>query len=157
MLSASFSTSSRFVTALVALTFGVLTTGACSSNDDAPALDNGVDDVEKACEQRASYTDPKGPKCLQCLATAALEKCQCEALAEFGGACERQGVARRAEPTCTTTVGDCTRACDPKDCACVDRCYAGADACKRASAAQDGCVAKVCEKFCTASADASTD
>lgn len=138
--------------AFAAVIAGVATGVAACSSDDEPPLDNGVNDVALACQQRASYTDPQGEKCVQCLTVAALENCKCEAFEGFGGACEEQGVARRAEPTCTTSIDDCRRACAATDCACIDGCYAGADACKRRQAAEDGCVAKVCEKFCTADA-----
>lgn len=141
----------RHATLAVVLAGALASVSACATDDD-PALDNGVNDIVLACQQRASYTDPKGEKCAQCLTVAALENCKCEAFEGFGGACEEQGVRRRAEPTCTTDIDDCRRACDPTDCACIEGCYASAAECKRLRAAEDGCVAKICEKFCTADA-----
>lgn len=121
---------------------------ACSSSDDAQPLDNGVDDVKLACEARVTWTDYTGDECVKCRMMASSPDCGCEAFEGFGGHCAEQGNARRAEPTCTQQVTDCRNACAANDCACIDGCYAAAEACKKATAAEDGCIAKICEQYC---------
>jgi hypothetical protein len=118
---------------------------ACSSNEEPPR--NGVDDVVKACQLRVAWTNPNAEKCVNCLAAAPSPACDCELFKEFGGLCKDQEDARRAEPSCTGAMEDCSRACK-NDCTCVAGCYASAAACRRAIDARDGCVAAVCAPFC---------
>lgn len=123
-----------------------LLVAACGDDDD-DATNNGVNDVTAACQIRAAWTQANSEKCVQCQTTAPLQRCDCEALAEFSGACFAQGEARRAEPTCTRALDDCVRACKG-ECGCVDGCYAEAAACKTRAAALDGCVADTCRRHC---------
>jgi hypothetical protein len=118
---------------------------ACSPSNDAPR--NGVDDIVKACQLRAGWTNVKVEKCLSCLAAAPSPACDCEAFKEFAGLCKAQEDARRAETTCTSAMEDCSRACKD-DCNCVQACYAQAPACKRIIDGRDGCVVDVCTPYC---------
>ena len=124
--------------------------GGCSScnkkEDSTPQ--NGVNDVKKSCEIRAAWPNRTERKCIDCIAAAPSPPCNCEQFRDFGGLCAPQGEARRVEPTCTQAVDDCTHLCKDKDCACVDKCYAQAEACKRATAAREGCVTEVCTRYC---------
>ena len=117
----------------------------CSPKEDAPR--NGVNDVRKACELRAAWTRAAERKCMDCVAAAPSPPCDCSEFKEFGGLCRSQDDARRSEPSCVDSIGDCTRACKPKDCACVEGCYSKAEACKVRAAAEDGCV-DVCDPQC---------
>lgn len=124
---------------------------ACSSKDDsseAPAANNGVDDVEKACQIRAAWTNPGNDKCVNCQVAAQSPSCECEAFKDFAALCLSQDQARRAEPSCTVALDDCVKACTQTDCACITSCYANADRCKSLSAAKDGCIADVCAPYC---------
>jgi hypothetical protein len=125
--------------------------GACSScnkKEEAPPQQNGVNDVKKSCEVRATWQNRTERKCTDCIASAPSPPCNCEQFKEFAGMCAAQGEARRVEPTCTVPLDDCTHKCKDKDCACIDGCYAQADACKRATAAREGCVTEICGRFC---------
>ena len=122
-------------------------TSACSPKDGDPPR-NGVNDVRKACELRASWTKGADRTCINCVAAAPSPACDCPDFKEFGGLCKSQDNDRRAEPSCTDAIGNCTRACAAKDCACVESCYAQAEACKRVAAAEDGCIADACTKYC---------
>lgn len=119
---------------------------ACAS--DPEARDNGVNDVRGACEVRASWKNADAPDCRTCQTSAVLQRCECESLREFSGACVAQADDRRAEPSCTAALDQCVQGCAPTDCGCLDGCYATAQACRQASSARDGCVAEVCAKFC---------
>ncbi len=119
---------------------------ACSSEPAAPH--NGVNDVHAACQVRASWKHDTSEKCVNCYASAPLPACGCELFKDFGGLCADQGAARTAEPTCDPTLNGCVGACPKTDCACIDGCYAQADACRRVSAAVDGCVTDVCAQYC---------
>ena len=128
---------------LVALTAQV----ACAT-DSEPERNNGVDDVRRACEVRATWKRGATETCINCLSAAPLAKCDCELFKEFGGLCELQEAERHAEPTCTSVLDDCTRTCAKTDCNCLDGCYAQASRCKQLAAARDGCVAEVCAPYC---------
>lgn len=127
------------------LSLGVV--AACSSKDDAP-LNNGVNDVKKACEVRAAWAHPSAEKCINCITAAPAPACDCEQFKEFGALCQKQEDTRKAEASCTAAIDDCTRACAKSDCACVESCYAQAPSCKSLAAARDGCVADACTKYC---------
>jgi hypothetical protein len=131
---------SLFVLAGVAL--------GCSPKDEPPPPRNGVNDVQKACEIRATWTKSTDAKCVNCLVAAPSPACECEAFKDFASLCLEQDTARRAEPSCTVALDDCTKACVPTDCNCVNGCYAQAETCKRLSAAKDGCIADVCTPYC---------
>ncbi len=118
----------------------------CASKSDPPR--NGVDDVKKACEIRATWTMPTTARCLNCMFSAPAPKCDCEAFKDFGALCADQGSARKADPQCTIALDDCVTACVRTDCACIDACYVAAPSCKAHDAARDGCVADVCTQFC---------
>lgn len=118
---------------------------ACSSNDDPPR--NGVNDVVKACQIRVGWKNATAEKCVNCLAAAPSPACECEEFKAFGGLCKSQDDARRAEPSCTGAMEDCSRACND-DCGCIAACYASAPACRRLIDARDGCVADVCTPSC---------
>lgn len=133
----------------VVLGLGIgLVNGACSSDDKGYATgDNGVNDVRAACQMRSAWKSSL-PDCASCETMTQLQRCECSAFEAFGAACYDQAEARRKEPTCTEDVDTCLKACVKTDCACIDGCYANKDACRRASAARDGCVAEVCDKYC---------
>ena len=120
--------------------------GACSPKADPPR--NGVDDIRKACEIRTTWLNPTNQKCVNCQAAAPSPACDCELFKEFGGLCKSQDDARRAEPTCTDAMDQCTKHCPMNDCACVENCYAQAPTCKNLIAARDGCVVDVCTQYC---------
>ncbi|MDB4936285.1 MAG: hypothetical protein JWP87_3257 [Labilithrix sp.] len=122
-------------------------TPACSSNDDPPPR-NGVNDVKRACEIRASWTNKGNDRCINCQVAAQSPACDCEAFKDFASLCKGQDDARRAEPTCTAELDACTKACTQTDCACIDGCYAQSAKCKQVSAAKDGCIADVCTQYC---------
>lgn len=124
----------------------LLLVAACSSEDDDIRV--GVNDVRKACEIRATWTTPDANDCSACQTSAILERCECEALRDFSGACVEAANRVRSEASCTQQIETCWRACPQGDCACVDACYAGADACRRAAGGREGCVADVCSKYC---------
>lgn len=126
--------------------FALFAAAACAAKGEP--LDNGVNDVKAACALRAAWKNPNAEKCINCLASATAPTCECEAFKEFAGLCHTQNDERLAEPSCTTAVTDCAHLCPKSDCTCIDNCYASADACKRAAAATDGCVADVCAKYC---------
>jgi hypothetical protein len=119
--------------------------GGCSS-DDGRRGGNGVNDVRAACDIRATWAGATSDGCVECLAQIQAPACGCESEREFIEMCLPQHESLLAEPTC-----DGVRACanDCKDdCACVDACYAGKDACRRVSSAFDGCAADVCDTYC---------
>jgi hypothetical protein len=126
----------------------VATTLVACSSDDAPAARNGVNDVRKACEIRTTWTKPTSSECIACQAAAQTAACDCVEFKEWGGLCQSQEDARRAEPTCTDDLRVCTTVCAKTDCGCVEACYAKAEQCKKIIAARDGCVADVCTKPC---------
>ncbi len=120
---------------------------ACGGGD-AVAPNNGVDDVKKACEIRATWAKRTTQECIDCLSIAKAPKCDCPAFQQdFAGKCEVQGRAYGDERNCDF-VGDCIGKCQPNDCACVDACYAGRDACRPKAAGLDGCLADVCDHYC---------
>lgn len=141
------STLPRFFTAAsaIAAVGALVVFTACSSNDDPPR--NGVDDVLKACQIRVAWKNPTAEKCVNCVAAAPSPQCDCEAFKEFAGLCADQDNARRSEPSCSTAMEDCSRACKD-DCGCVESCYAASEACKRIVAGRDGCVVDVCSQYC---------
>ncbi len=150
MLVPSFVTS--FPRALVLATglAVVFSPAACSSKDDDPPR-NGVNDVLKACQIRAAWTRATSQKCLNCVAAAPSPACDCDDFKEFASLCKSQDDARRSDPSCTDAMELCSRSCamnNRSDCACVEKCYAQSDTCKRVIAARDGCVADVCSPFC---------
>ncbi len=125
--------------------FVLLLVAACGT-EEPPS--NGVNDVKAACEIRATWTRKTAAQCVSCEVTSVLKRCECEAFRDYSGACVTQAEARQAEPSCTTALDECLGRCDALDCVCQEHCYDGAQACKRASAARDGCVAEVCTRFC---------
>jgi hypothetical protein len=133
----------RFVVTLAAVVLAALS--ACAST---PPQNNGVNDVRKACELRAGWTNTSADKCGTCQAAAQRPACGCEGFKGFDGVCADQGAAFRAEPSCTDDVINCVARCVQTDCACVEGCYANAPACKRVAAARDGCVTDLCAKYC---------
>jgi hypothetical protein len=135
---------SRLSSGLVAAAVAALA-GACGKSDDEPT-NNGVADVHKACEIRASWKRTKEEKCVFCLSAAPLQRCDCEALQPFSGSCQKQGENYRA--ACSQQVIDCASHCAETDCACIDRCYAAADECTVRAAQRDGCVAEQCAPYC---------
>jgi hypothetical protein len=143
--SSSFALSVGLVAVVVS---SALFAPACLSSDDAPPPRNGVNDVKRACEIRAGWTKPGNDKCVNCQVAAQSPSCDCEAFKDFASLCKDQDDARRAEPTCTVALDDCTKACNKTDCACIDGCYAQSERCKQLSAAKDGCIADVCTQYC---------
>lgn len=120
---------------------------ACERFDETPE-DNGVDDVKKACEIRATWTRRGITSCDDCIAVSQAPTCGCPAFQQpYIARCVDQSHARVAEPSCDGTL-DCVGKCNPNDCDCVDRCYAGKDLCREVASALDGCVADVCDAYC---------
>ena len=133
---------------MLVLSGSFLLLAACSSDDEAdPVGGNGVNDVGQACAIQATWTRSTATSCYECLGYASTPKCDCPATAKYGGMCAAQQQARNDEPECQGT-GQCVFACAAGDCACVDDCYAGTDACRVRAAALDGCLTEVCEEAC---------
>ena len=132
--------------ALAAASVLVAIVGGCASkDDDLPKGGNGVDDVKAACEIRSKWVR-SGNDCSLCEAAVISPRCDCTSLAAFGAACLDQQNARK--PLCNDAIDTCVFGCTVTDCACIEACYANADACKKASSARDGCVAEVCDSHC---------
>lgn len=118
---------------------------ALGCGDDRPKSGNGVNDVRAACEIRANWNRTDND-CSLCESAVTVPACDCEALAAFAGACLDQQNAR--QDVCAADLDKCVFGCDRTDCNCIEGCYAEGDACKRASAARDGCVAEACAPHC---------
>jgi hypothetical protein len=131
---------------IVVSLLGLAALAACAPKEDEPR--NGVNDVRASCTIRTTWANASRDKCVNCLASAAAPACECETFKEFAGQCYSQDQARLAEPSCTTPVKDCAHNCPKSDCGCVEACYASAEACKRATAATEGCVTDVCAPHC---------
>lgn len=130
--------------AFVGLT--VVVASACG--DDAPAPNNGVNDVKAACEIRAQWTKRTDSECVNCLSIARTPKCECpDFQQDYAAKCADQGAAFGNERNCDL-VADCTSKCALTDCACVDACYADRAACRPKAAAVDGCTTDVCDAYC---------
>jgi hypothetical protein len=136
-----------FLFVLFGLGVGFGLVPACSPAKTDPPLNDGVNDVHKACDIRATWTNLASMRCTNCIASAPLPSCNCEVLADFAALCVQQGDARKADPQCTSALDDCVNVCG-KDCNCIDGCYATAPSCKQHDAARDGCVADVCTQYC---------
>lgn len=122
---------------------------ACADEEPPPErVITGVNDVRAACEVRARWTRQDTGDCAACRAAVVLPACGCELVSEFEARCVTLADARRAHAQCTKALDDCVSACAPDDCGCLDGCYQGADGCRQATAARDGCVAEVCAPYC---------
>jgi hypothetical protein len=133
---------------LVPLLFvaGLVVVTACG--DDAPAPNNGVNDVRKACEIRTGWSKLSAQECIDCLSIAPTPKCDCPAFQqEFAAKCADQGAALGNERNCDL-VGECVGKCAKTDCGCIDACYDDRAACRPKAAALDGCTTDVCDKYC---------
>jgi len=121
---------------------------ACSPSNDEPAAPVvGVNDVKKACEIRTTWKSFETDKCRNCISIATNPVCTCtDAQRAYASKCNDHQIKKANEPTCKDVEG-CVLSCN-KDCACVDACYAGKDACKTLGNALDGCVAEVCTNEC---------
>lgn len=116
---------------------------ACSSGDGG----TGVNDVKRACEIRAGWTQANSEACSTCTISAYTSAdCDCKK-DEYRGLCNDQIVARNAEPDCVFEIDTCVNACQ-SDCDCVDACYANHPTCKPLQAAYDGCLTDVCNDAC---------
>lgn len=131
---------------LSVIAFVVAVVGLACGGDDA-AENNGVNDVKKACEIRVAFANLESERCRNCIAAAPAPSCDCESFKEWAALCKAQGDARNAEASCSIQIDQCVVDCK-KDCACVDRCYDASAACRRVTAARDGCVADVCASAC---------
>lgn len=118
---------------------------ACGG-DDTPYTSNGVADVRKACDVRATWSNQKAAACLQCMALSPTERCSCPVQSEFVGRCAQQSALRNAEPQCDDELTRCLGGCG--DCACQDACYGKKEACRRKAGAVDGCVTATCDAVC---------
>jgi hypothetical protein len=126
----------------------LIAVGACGDDDeDDTKHGNGVNDVRQACVVRSAWTKTD-QKCLLCEAAVLSPECGCEALKDFSAYCIDQAQARKAACPTSDTIDVCVNKCAKPDCDCIDHCYDGQDACKKASAARDGCAAAVCDQFC---------
>lgn len=121
---------------------------ACSSsNDDEPLpTTNGVNDVRKACDIRATWKARTTQPCTDCISLASAQRCECSS-EDFAGRCNSQQQAKVKEATCEG-VDACVGNCEASDCNCVDDCYAGKETCRTLGAAMDGCLAEVCAAHC---------
>lgn len=119
---------------------------ACGGSDDTtPKTGNGVNDLAQACQIRATWVRANND-CSVCESGAINAHCDCDALRAFSGACLDQQNARKG--VCPQSVDDCVDKCDRTDCTCIEACYTGNDACKKATDARDGCVAATCTDHC---------
>lgn len=125
-----------------------LVLAACSSSNatNATASTNGVNDVRKACDIRATWLHASSGACSDCYSYATTPRCDCTDL-PYAGSCSAQERTKLDEPSCAG-VDACVRVCATTECACTDACYAGKDACRTAAAAVDGCVASICDEHC---------
>lgn len=133
----------RTTLSLGAAAFVVLAV-ACGGDD---GNSNGVNDVKKACEIRVAWKNLDTSRCSECIGAASAPPCECEAIKEFAGRCEKQGSARAKEVGCSLKIEQCVLDCK-KDCNCVDACYNENAACRAVTAARDGCVADQCAGAC---------
>ncbi len=134
---------------LVPLATGLALTlplGLVACSDDAPYGDDGVADVRKACDLRATWSRKSQATCLECVANAPTIDCGCPVQSEFAGRCAEQSALRNAEPQCDDALVRCLGAC--ADCQCQDACYTQKDACRKKASAVDGCVTATCERVC---------
>jgi hypothetical protein len=129
------------------LLMGLPLLAACSS-ESVPAAANGdgVNDVLRACELRARWMQRAASACIDCQAAAISLACECPRFAAWGGKCRVQRDALAAEPQCSAAIDACASVCT--DCACREKCYGQAAACRAKAGARDGCVAEVCAAAC---------
>lgn len=131
----------------ITLTGSLLGALGAACTDEEP-LNNGVNDVKAACELRVGWTKADSTACVECIAVSKAPKCECPAYQQgYAAKCNVQLTARAEEPTCEETYG-CVGACDEKDCACVDACFAGKERCRELTSAVDGCTTDVCDAYC---------
>jgi hypothetical protein len=126
--------------------FALAAAPACSSGSTSSAPIVGVDDVLKACQIRATWTNTSSTPCNNCFGLATTPRCACSDQ-EYAGKCNDQTAAKNKEPTCDGTDA-CVSKCAKGDCACADACYAGKATCRTLASAADGCVAEVCDSYC---------
>ncbi len=121
---------------------------ACGADDpSAEPLVVGANDVTKACEARSEWTQATSGACLDCLALAQVERCDCTAGKDFAGKCSVQQRAVEREQACSG-VSECVFRCAQGDCGCVEACYSGRDACRARASERDGCLAEICAAHC---------
>ncbi len=120
---------------------------ACGG-DDTPFVTNGSNDLRKACDLRAEWSQFKTVECQQCIATAPLATCNCTVSAPYVGKCAQQLAFKRASPDCDDALERCVGSCAQGACGCVETCYSSRADCKVRAAALDGCVTEVCSAVC---------
>ncbi|MCS6898314.1 MAG: hypothetical protein RMJ98_05605 [Myxococcales bacterium] len=108
----------------------------------------GVNDVRAACEVRARWTRRDSGDCAACRAAVVLPPCGCELFRDVEARCVTLADARRRQPQCTQALDACVSTCPPNDCGCLDHCFEGADDCRQATSARDGCITEVCTPYC---------
>jgi hypothetical protein len=134
--------------ASVTIAFASFVLGACGG-DDTVFVTNGSNDVRRACEVRARWTNTKSVLCLECLATAPIPSCECTTVAKtFTGKCAQQLTLKKASPNCDDALTRCVGTCGQTDCGCLDLCYSSRAECRARASALDGCVAEVCDEAC---------
>ncbi len=136
------SASGRGLLSLILLSVG------CSSSP-ATTTTNGVNDVLKACQIRATWTSTSSTPCNNCVGISTTPPCACSP-EDYAGKCNEQAAAKNKEPTCDGTLACVGKCAGPPnaDCACVDACYAGKATCRALASAADGCVAEICAQYC---------
>src|SRR4051794_27652415 len=72
----------RFVPLVFSIGALVAACSGCNKKDDAPAQQNGVNDVKKSCEIRATWANRTERKCTDCIASAPSPPCNCEQFKE---------------------------------------------------------------------------
>lgn len=108
-----------------------------------------MNDIRKACDVRGTWKNLQAARCVDCVSGAPLPTCGCPEFKDFAGRCEAQGQRSTGEADCTQDLNICVQTrCQRQDCACIDACYQGHDACRGAHAARDGCVVEVCATHC---------
>jgi len=136
----------RFASGLL---FGALVVAGCSSSSTTnPGIigSDGVNDVNKACVIRNGWTQSNSSACARCIGLSTSGRCPCASM-DYEGACHAQETAIANEDGCVN-AHSCETSCKQGDCACVDACYTGKDACRPKAAALDGCLAEVCDQYC---------
>jgi hypothetical protein len=125
----------------------VVFVGCSSKSSQAPAPTNGVDDVLKACEIRATWLHGTSTECNTCIGVASAPRCACEN-EDYAGKCSDQVQAKSREATCDDALTACIANCARTDCGCINGCYSGRDACRVVASAVDGCLAEECDSIC---------
>jgi hypothetical protein len=114
---------------------------ACSKGEAPPG------GVRQVCESRQEWKRQIHRGCTDCIAKASTSECGNCSAKDYAGRCKDQAKAVRDEPTCEGTV-KCVVLCPDDDCACIEGCYQGKDACQKLAAELDACTTRICDPSC---------